>query len=65
MQKQLYFKLILFYKRILKKFTLGSPKILSNTTVFNIDIIRNVSWAQNQHNIIISEGSCDTLLSQE
>ncbi len=65
MQKQLYFKQILFYKRILKKITLGSLKILSNTTVFNIDNIRNVSWAQNQHTRIISAGSCDTLLSQE
>ncbi len=43
MQKQLYFKQILFYKIILKKLTSGSPNILSNTTVFNIDNIRNVS----------------------
>ncbi len=27
-------------------------------TVFNI--IMNVSWAENQHIVIISEGSCDT-----
>ncbi len=29
-------------------------------TVFDIDKIRNVSWAPNQHIRMISEGSCDT-----
>ncbi len=36
-----------------------STKILSSTTVVNIGN-NNVSWAANQHIILISEGSCDT-----
>jgi len=36
-----------------------SSKILSSTTAFNIDS-NNVSWAENQHIRMISEGSCDT-----
>jgi len=34
----------------------GSKKILSNTTVFNIDN----NWVSNHHIRMISEGSCDT-----
>ncbi len=41
----------------MKKITF-STKILSGTTVFNID--SNVSRAANQHIRVISEGSCDT-----
>ncbi len=37
-----------------------STKILSTTIVFNIDEIKNVTWAVNQHIKMISEGSCDT-----
>ncbi len=35
-----------------------STKMWSSTTDFNID--DNVSWAENQHIRMISEGSCDT-----
>ncbi len=49
-----------FINRILiKNVPMFSQKILSSTSVFNTDN-RNVSWAPNQHIIIISEGSCDT-----
>ncbi len=38
-----------------------TTKILSSTTVINIDNNKkNVAWAPNQHIKIISEGSCDT-----
>ncbi len=37
---------------------MDSTEILSSTTVFNIIIIRIVSWV-NQHIRKISEGSCD------
>ncbi len=42
-----------------------STQILSSTvsvsvSVSNTDIIRNISWAPNQHIKMISEGSCDT-----
>ncbi len=39
------------HQRILKKMY---------STVLNIDNNNNVSWAANQHIIMISEGSCDT-----
>ncbi len=43
----------------------GFHKNLSSTTVFTIDHnikykCINVSWAENQHIWMISEGSCDT-----
>ncbi len=43
-------------------FYLVFTKILSSTTVqlFSTLIRRNVSWAANQHIILISEESCDT-----
>ncbi len=38
-----------------------STKILTSTTVFNIDNKKeNVFWAANQYIRMISEGSCDT-----
>ena len=39
-----------------------STKILLSTTVVNIDNNNNnnFSWESNHHNIMISEGSCDT-----
>ncbi len=39
-----------------KKCVTVSTKILSSTTVFNIDN----NWVSNHHIIMISEGSCDT-----
>ncbi len=48
-----------FYQNPEKRNVTVSIKMWSITTVFNI-IIRKDSWAENQHIIIISKGSCDT-----
>ncbi len=48
---------VLFTLIFIKEF---STKILSSTTVFNIDDDKKVSWVANQHIRMISEESCDT-----
>ncbi len=53
---ELYIHQIIFKKKCMRV----STKILSSTTVFNIDNNKiNVSWAENQHIRMISEKSCD------
>ncbi len=53
------FFLTLWSSKIPEKKVSVSTKILSSTTVFNIDINKK-SWAVNQHIRMISEESCDT-----
>ncbi len=35
-------------------------KIVSTLLVYKLKLIKNISWAADQHIIMISEGSCDT-----
>ncbi len=48
------------FELFIKEFWKQKFKKIWNSTTVNKIIIRNVSWAANQHIRMISEGSCDT-----
>ncbi len=62
--KDFHFKQMLFiwiHQTFLKNmYPVFHKTVFSSTTISTLIIIRNVSWAANQHIRMISEGSCDT-----